>query len=88
MSMAHTHGVTERDLVLVTKQDCHLCAHARSVLARLGLEAREIDVAACEAQGLARAGVPLALLPVLWDGERVLGYGRLSERALRRRLAE
>jgi len=76
-----------RSLVLVTSPDCHLCAHARSVLAALGLEAREIELDGDEAQALARRGVPLAVLPVLWDGERVLGYGRLSERALRKRLA-
>ena len=76
-----------RALVLVTAADCHLCDHAKDVLAALGLEARELDVESVEAGRLARAGVPLALLPVLWDGEQVLGYGRLSERALRRRLA-
>ena len=76
-----------RELVLVTAADCHLCAHARNVLAELGLEARELDVESVEAGRLAQAGVPLSLLPVLWNGERVLGYGRLSERALRRKLA-
>lgn len=79
-----------RGLVLVTAQDCHLCTHARGVLERLGGEipfvVREVDVGSDEAQALARAGVPLAFLPVLWDGARVLAYGRLSERRLRREL--
>jgi glutaredoxin len=74
-------------LVLITSRDCHLCGRAREVLASLSLEAREIDVGSSEAHDLAGSGVPLALLPVLWDGERVLAYGRFSERALRRRLA-
>ena len=74
-------------LVLITALDCHLCGHARGVLAALGLEAREIDAGSAEAGELARAGVPLAFLPVLWDGARVLGYGRLSEKRLRRELA-
>lgn len=82
-----THSVSGRNLVLIISADCHLCEHARSVLEALGLRAREIDVGGAEAQSLADAGVPLAVLPVLWDGERVLGYGRLSERALRRKLA-
>lgn len=79
--------MSERTLVLITSSDCHLCARARTVLAALGLTAREVDVESREARELAEAGAPLAFLPVLWDGERVLAYGRLSERALRRKLA-
>ena len=74
-------------LLLITAHDCHFCANAREVLASLALQAREIDVASDEAQQLASRGVPLVLLPVLWDGEQVLAYGRVSERALRKRLA-
>lgn len=74
------------DLLLVTAADCHLCAHARTVLAALSLNAREIDVGSEEAAALAARGVPLAFLPVLVDGERVLAYGRLSERRLRKDL--
>lgn len=76
-----------RELVLITGRSCHLCDHARGVLAELGFSAREVDVDSDEAGGLARSGVPLAFLPVLLDRDHVLGYGRLSERALRRRLA-
>ncbi len=75
-----------RQLVLVTNHDCHLCERAREVLDSLSVEAREVDVDSPEAHELAVSGVPLAMLPVLWDGERVLAYGRFSERALRRRL--
>lgn len=75
------------ELVLITSRDCHLCARAREVLSSLSLEAREIDVKSSEAHELAASGVPLAMLPVLWDGERVLAYGRFSERALRRKVA-
>ena len=78
----------QRPLVLITSRHCHLCEHGRGVLAALGLEAREIDAETEEAKQLADNGVPLAFLPVLWDGERMLGYGRLSERRLRRELAE
>ncbi|MBW8059356.1 MAG: hypothetical protein FVQ78_03295 [Solirubrobacterales bacterium] len=74
------------ELLLISGHDCHLCARAREVLGSLSLEAREIDVGSREAHELTASGVPLAMLPVLWDGERVLAYGRFSERALRRRL--
>lgn len=75
------------ELLLVTGHNCHLCGRAREVLGSLSLEAREIDVESSEAHELAASGVPLAMLPVLWDGERVLAYGRFSERALRRKVA-
>ncbi len=68
--------------MLITSHGCHLCDHARKVLGRLGFQAREVDVASDEAAALAARGVPLVLLPVLWDGEKVLAYGRLSERRL------
>ncbi len=83
--------MSAKSLLLVTAPDCHLCAHGRDVLVRLGAETplavREVDAGSEEAQALAARGVPLAFLPVVWDGARVLGYGRLSERRLRRELA-
>ena len=79
--------MARQQLVLVTAVGCHFCAHAREVLESLGLGAHEIDVESDEARALARSGVPLAFLPVLWDGSRVVGYGRVSERRLRRELA-
>jgi hypothetical protein len=75
-----------QELILVTSRDCHLCTHGHDVLARLGLSASEIDVDSAEAQALAEAGVPLSFLPVLWDGRRVLAYGRLSEKRLKKKL--
>lgn len=73
-------------LVLITSHDCHLCEHGREVLAALGLEARELDVESDEAQELAERGAPLAFLPILSNGERVLAYGRFSEKRLRKEL--
>ena len=78
--------MAENNLLLITGADCHLCEHARSVLAELSLPVREIDVESDEAGALADHGVPLAFLPVLWDGKRVVAYGRLSEGRLRRDL--
>ena len=74
------------ELVFVTAPDCHFCDHGRRVLAALDVEAREVAVDSAEADALASRGVPLAFLPVLWDGERVLAYGRFSEKRLRREL--
>lgn len=74
------------NLLYVTGADCHLCEHGRGVLASLGLDAREIDVESPEAEALAGRGIPLSFLPVLTDGERVLAYGRLSEKRLRKEL--
>ena len=76
--------MAERELVLITSDGCHFCERAHEVLETLGVEAREIDVGSDEAQGLAESGVPLAFLPVLWDGNQVIAYGRFSEKHLRR----
>lgn len=57
------------------------------MLATLGVEAREISVESAEAEVLAARGVPLAFLPVLADDERVIAYGRFSEKRLRKELA-
>ena len=75
------------ELTFVTSRDCHLCEHGREVLAHLGVEAHELSLDSPEADRLAAQGVPLAFLPVLWDGERVVAYGRFSEKRLRRELA-
>lgn len=77
-------------LVLLTAADCHLCAHARGVLSALGrdggLRWREVAEESDEGRALALAAPPLR--PVLFDARgRVLAYGRLSERRLRRELA-
>ena len=79
--------MAQRELILVTSASCHFCERAHEVLAELGIAVREIDVSTDEAQRLAEAGVPLAFLPVLWDGERVVAYGRFSDKRLRREVA-
>ena len=78
--------MAERELVLVTSDGCHFCEHAHEVLSEMGVPAREIGVESDEALRLAEAGVPLAFPPVLWDGKRVVAYGRFSEKRLRREL--
>ncbi len=77
---------TTDTLILVTGDDCHLCEHGRHVLAALGVDAREVAVDGAEAAALAARGIPLAFLPVLTDGTRLIAYGRFSEKRLRREL--
>ena len=76
-----------RELLLVTTEECHFCEHAHAVLTSLGVGVREVDVASVEAEAIAGRGVPLAFLPVLTDGERVIAYGRFSEKRLRKELS-
>ena len=76
-------------ITLLTQADCALCEHAKQVLARVGedhpLEVTEIDLASEQGRELAdRAGVLFA--PGVLVGGRPFGYGRLSERRLRRAL--
>ena len=78
--------VAARELVLVSKEDCHFCERAHDLLADLGIEAHEVSVDSFEASALAERGIPLAFLPVLTDGERVIAYGRFSKRRLRKEL--
>lgn len=70
-------------LVLVTSPDCRLCERARAALAAVGVEYREVDLAADEAGELARAGVPVVLFPVLVAGTTVLAYGGFGEAEVR-----
>lgn len=76
-----------RDLVLVVSADCKLCDRARSLLARLGLAYREVDLEDDEAGELARRGIPVVFFPVLVDGEHVLAYGDMTEADLLRALS-
>ena len=76
-------------ITLLTQADCALCEHAKAVLARVGadhpLEVTEMSLDSPEGRALAEeAGVAFAP-GVLVDG-RPFGFGRLSERRLRRTL--
>lgn len=75
------------ELTLVTTSDCHFCERANDVLERLGVSARKVSVESDTAAVLAASGIPLAFLPVLTDGARVIAYGRFSEKRLRRELS-
>jgi glutaredoxin len=76
-------------ITLLTQEDCAYCEHAKKVLALVGAEhpitVTEIDITGEEGRVLAaRAGVVFA--PGLLVDGRPFGYGRISERRLRRSL--
>lgn len=79
--------MTDRQLVLVVSEDCRLCEKARSLLERLEVPYREVDLEDDEARELARRGVPVVFFPVLVDDGRVIAYGDISERELSAALA-
>lgn len=77
-------------VTLLTQSDCHLCDHAKDVLARVStdfpIEVEEISLSSATGARLAvEAGIFFAP-GVLLDGEP-FGFGRLSERRLRRALS-
>ena len=76
-------------LTLVTAVDCHLCGHARTVAHRLAaelkIEIQELAWESPEADVVRRDGVPFP--PALYAGDELIGYGRISEGGVRRRLA-
>ena len=77
-------------ITLLTQADCALCEHAKKLLARVGedhpLVVTEIDLASQEGRALAGEARVMFAPGVLVDG-RPFGYGRMSERKLRRALS-
>ena len=72
-------------LVLLTATDCHLCEHAKDVLAELGPDWREVHADSEEGQRLAGGAPPFR--PVLYDSQgKLVAYGRLSLKRLRKQL--
>lgn len=90
--MAETaHNEAPFELTLVVADDCSLCSHAREVLAAVGLDlplrVTEVKLESDRGQALAER-VPLVFPPVLLRDGAVMSYGRLSERRLRKELAD
>jgi hypothetical protein len=91
--MQHTIASQDRaapaDIVLITPPDCHFCADGKAVLARLAadypLAVREIAWSSDDGQALvARHGILFP--PGLLIDDAFVGFGRVSERKLRRLL--
>jgi glutaredoxin len=77
-------------VTLLTQDDCRLCEHAKEVLGRVGqdhpLHVEEIELTSDRGRALAAEAGVLFAPGVFVDG-RPFGFGRLSERKLRRSLA-
>jgi glutaredoxin len=88
--MTETPAAAPVRVTLLTQSDCGLCEHAKTVLTRVGadhpLEVTELSLSSDEGRVLAREGGVLFAPGILLDGAP-FGYGRLSERRLRRALA-
>lgn len=77
-------------LTLLTQANCALCDHAKEVLSRVArdfpLTVSEVDLGTASGRALAEQAGVLFAPGVLLDG-RPFGYGRLSERKLRKVLS-
>lgn len=77
-------------LLYVSAPDCHLCERGRSIVndlaAEAGLEVVELGWSDATARGLTERDV-VPFPPALYLDDRLLGYGRLSERRLRKQMA-
>lgn len=77
-------------ITLLTQEDCGLCEHAKQVLDRISADypvtVDEVHLRSEHGRRLAEASGVLFPPGVLLDG-RPFGYGRLSERKLRKALA-
>lgn len=78
-----------RRITLLTQSECHLCDHAKRVLARVRvdhpIEIEEINLSTDEGQRLA-TGAGVMFAPGIFVDGRPFGFGRLSERKLRKAL--
>lgn len=77
------------DVLLVTSPACHLCEQAKDVLERLSgdypLTWREVDMASPEGSAIVRSSrAPFP--PMIVVAGQFYGYGRLSEKKLRKDL--
>lgn len=77
-------------ITLLTQSDCGFCDHAKTVLADIGrdipITVEEVGLDSPRGQQLADGGWVLFAPGVLIDGQP-FGFGRLSERRLRKALA-
>jgi hypothetical protein len=82
---------TKASLVYVTAPNCHFCEEGKAIVDHLavetGLSIAHIDWDSPRATELIERERPL-FPPALYLSERLLGYGRLSERRLRRLMRE
>lgn len=77
-------------VILLTRADCDWCTAAKALLARLtqefSLEVQEVDVFSTEGRALCDYH-RVFFLPGLICNGRLIGFGRVRERSVRRQLA-
>ena len=73
-------------LTILTQSDCAWCERAKKLLADVEAEVTEVSLDTDEGRELA-ARHRLLFAPGLLHDDRLIAYGRISERALRRELA-
>ncbi|MCX5418046.1 glutaredoxin domain-containing protein [Streptomyces sp. NBC_00059] len=73
-------------LTLLTQADCAWCDRAKQLLAEADVEVTEVSLDTDEGRELAGRH-RLLFAPGLLHDDRLIAYGRLSERALRRELS-
>lgn len=73
-------------LTLLTQADCAWCERTKKLLADIEAEVTEVPLDTDSGRELA-ARHRLLFAPGLLYGDRLIAYGRISERALRRELA-
>ncbi len=78
------------EATVLTQADCAWCERAKTVLGRLadeeGFSVREIDLGSTDGRRLAER-YRVLFAPGIVYADQLVAYGRVSERALRRRLA-
>lgn len=78
-------------ITLLTQPDCGFCEHAKTVLDRIGrdipITITQVELASPDGQRLAEGEWVLFAPGLLIDGQP-FGFGRISERRLRRALAQ
>lgn len=79
------------EITLLTQEDCRLCDQAKNVLERIRAEYRltitQLDLTSEQGKALAVEATVMFAPGVLLDG-KPFSFGRLSERKLRKALAE
>ena len=82
--------MSDGQLVYVTSPDCTFCTEGRALVWKLaheiGLELVELPWDSPQGKALVERGGAF-FPPALYRDDRLLGYGRLSERKLRKQLA-
>ncbi|WP_329295874.1 thioredoxin family protein [Streptomyces pseudovenezuelae] len=74
-------------LTLLTQPDCAWCDRAKKLLGDFEAEVTEVSLDTAEGREVA-ARHRLLFAPGLLHNDRLIAYGRISERALRRELSQ